>query len=132
MQYKSDGFTLVELVVTILILGILAAMALPRLNNMRSEATLASVKGVYAAATSAAQLNFAAIKLGKAGAVPITDGASLLATMDSETQSSWFAPGGPYMWEPGSEYGIEVVTAESSSEPAKLAIVDNTPTRIYP
>ena len=132
MRNTNRGFTLIELVVVIVILGVLSATALPRFFDMRSDANMASVKGVYAAATTAAQLNFAAVMLGKSGVTPTTSGASLLSTLDTHTQNIWFAPGGPYMWNADSTYGIEVVSNESNTGPATLAIVDDTTTRLYP
>jgi len=44
---KSNGFTLVELVIVIVILGILSAVALPRFIDLRIDAIRASTSGIY-------------------------------------------------------------------------------------
>ena len=53
---KSRGFTLIELVVVITILGILAAFAVPRFIALDSQARIATVNGLAGAAKSAAAL----------------------------------------------------------------------------
>lgn len=57
MQQK--GFTLIELIIVIVILGILAVTAAPRFINLSSDATASTLQGVKAALQSGGQLVYA-------------------------------------------------------------------------
>lgn len=59
MVRKQKGFTIIELVVVIVILGILAAVAFPRFQGLGDDAKNAVVNGGKAALQSAAVITYA-------------------------------------------------------------------------
>ena len=59
IRSKQQGFTLIELIMVIVILGILAATALPKFVDLGSDADAAALKGVAGGAGSAMAINYA-------------------------------------------------------------------------
>lgn len=58
MKRTQTGFTMIELIVVIVILGVLAATALPKFVNVQENAEEAALKGVAGSMASAMSVNY--------------------------------------------------------------------------
>lgn len=67
MKKQQAGFTLIELVVVIVLLGILGATAAARFQNLAAEARAAAIEGLASEISSGSSINYAGSVLGTAG-----------------------------------------------------------------
>lgn len=119
MHKRQSGFTLIELVTVIVILGILAAFALPRFAGLETQARRAAVQGLAGSVRSAAAL---------AHAVWLANGASSGSTSISmEGQPVTIVNGYPTADDAGITAALQDITGFTTNN-AGLFTKDGAPT----
>jgi prepilin-type N-terminal cleavage/methylation domain-containing protein len=95
------GFTLIEIIMVIVLLGIIAAIAIPKYIDLRTEAADATASGIVGAIVSSASIGYADLVTHNSGSTfPLfttLDGNYLQAqniTLNSDPNGWWAAIGG--------------------------------------
>lgn len=89
MKKTMQGFTLIELVIVIAIIGILSAVAIPKFINLSSNAQTAATQAIAGALSAANASNYAARKLSSSLGTAVTNCTSVSSALQGGLPSGY-------------------------------------------
>ena len=114
MNKKQQGFTLIELIIVIVILGILAVTASPKFLDLQGDANASAIQGVDGSVNGAMNIIY-----GKAVIAGIQKAATNSITVNGDTIATVF--GYPAATAAGIVEALEISVADLSASPAATA-----------
>lgn len=88
-KHTIQGFTLIELVIVIAIIGILSAVAIPKFIDLQSNAQTATTNAIAGALAAANATNYAARKLSSSLGVAVANCTDLASALQSGLPSGY-------------------------------------------
>ncbi len=132
---QEQGFTILELIIVIVLLGILSVVVVSKYKDLRGEAASAHADGVFGAAQMAAARHFGKKLMGQAPD-NITQCSDLVAQMEEDpTKAGWSCAGKDLSVSLGGKtYTVRITSNEDSSTKAGLCCTwgDNTTCTLCP
>jgi MSHA pilin protein MshA len=114
MNKRQTGFTLIELIMVIVILGVLAAVAIPKFTNLSADANAAAAQSVAGSLSAAAATNYAVRSAKPTNGVAVTSCATAVNTLQGEALPT--GAGGTYVISDGSSAtGATAVAANATA-----------------